>query len=352
MAENDYSIGFNDPILITGTGGFIGSRVVEALLRYGFTNLRCLVRASSNLTALNRVIAASRKDQIELMEGNLLNRSDCRRATENVSIVLHLAAGIEKTFAGCYMNSVIATRNLLDAVVESGSVKRFVNVSSIAVYSNRDTVKGGVLDETCEMDGEPVLRHEAYVYGKVKQDELVFDYGRRFSLPYVIVRPGDVFGPGKRKISGRVGVDSFGLFLHLGGTNPVPLTFVDNCAEAIALAGVKKGASGEVFNIVDDDLPSSRKFLRMYKKNVHHFRSLYLPYTITYFLCYLWEKYSAWSHGQLPPVFNRRSCTADWKRVRYSNRRIKEKLGWKPLVPMAEALRRYFEFMKGSEGGR
>jgi nucleoside-diphosphate-sugar epimerase len=246
------------------------------------------------------------------------------------------------------MNSVVATRNLLDANLRSGNLKRFVNVSSIAVYSNRDTKRGGVLEETCEVDEEPALRHEAYVYGKVRQDEMVLDYARRFNIPYVIVRPGDVFGPGKKKLSGRVGIDTFGVFLHLGGGNRVPLTYVDNCAEAIVLAGIKEGVDGEVFNIFDDDLPTSRKFLRMYKRNVRQFHSVAIPYRMTYFLCYLWERYSAYSKGQLPPVFNRRSCTADWKRVRYSNKKAKEKLGWSPKVAMNEAMERYFAYMKQS----
>jgi nucleoside-diphosphate-sugar epimerase len=351
MSESDFAANYDDPILVTGAGGFIGSRVVESLLAYGFSNLRCLVRGSSNLTALNRIILNSGKKQIQLIAGNLLSPDDCKRATDGASVIYHLAAGTEKTFPGCYMNSVVATRNLLDSFLKYGKPKRFVNVSSIAVYSNRDTSRGGVLDEKCEMDGESALRHEAYVYGKIKQDELVLDYTREFNIPYVIVRPGDVFGPGKRKISGRVGIDTFGIFLHLGGRNRVPLTYVDNCAEAIVLAGIKKGVDGEVFNIVDDNLPTSRRFLRLYKKNVARFRSLYIPYRMTYFLCYLWERYSASSNGQLPPVFNRRSCAADWKRVTYSNRKIREELGWKPRVPMDEALSRYFKFMKeGAEG--
>jgi nucleoside-diphosphate-sugar epimerase len=344
-----YIVKPEETILVTGANGFIGSRVVNTLVNYGFTDIRCLVRSSSKITALSNISDTSIKAKLHLIEGNLLSRDDCKRATEDVSVIFHLAAGIEKTFPGCYMNSVVATRNLLDSVLENGNLKRFVNVSSIAVYSNRDTSRRRMLDETCEMDGEPALRHEAYVFGKVKQDELVFDYARRFDIPYVIVRPGEVFGPGKRKISGRVGINTFGIFLHLGGRNQVPLTYVDNCAEAIVLAGVMKGVNREIFNVVDYNLPTSRKFLRMYKKNVRHFWSVYIPYRMTYFLCYLWEKYSAWSNGQLVPVFNRRQCVASWKTVRYSNQKIRDALGWKPRFPIDEALKRYFKYMRESE---
>ena len=67
---------------------------------------------------------------------------------------------------------------------------------------------------------------------------MVIEYGQKFGIPYVIVRPGVVYGPGKVNISNRVGIGTFGIFLHLGGSNEIPLTYVDNCAEAIALAGL------------------------------------------------------------------------------------------------------------------
>ena len=49
------------------------------------------------------------------------------------------------------------------------------------------------------------------------------EYGRKFGVPYVIVRPGSVYGPGKESITGRVGIDSFGIFLHMGGSTTYPL---------------------------------------------------------------------------------------------------------------------------------
>ena len=60
----------------------------------------------------------------------------------------------------------------------------------------------------------------------------------------------------------------------------MPFTYVDNCAEAIVLAGLRKGIEGEVINIVDDDLPKSREFLRLYKKQVRRFFSIPVPYRV------------------------------------------------------------------------
>jgi nucleoside-diphosphate-sugar epimerase len=103
------------------------------------------------------------------------------------------------------------------------------------------------------------------------------------------------------------------------------------------------GIDGEVFNVVDDDLPSSRQFLGLYKRNVRRFRSIYLPHPVSYALAALWERYSDWSEGQLPPVFTRSSWQAYWGRTRYTNEKVKTRLGWTPRVSTSEALRRYFQ---------
>jgi hypothetical protein len=68
------------------------------------------------------------------------------------------------------------------------------------------------------------------------------------------------------------------------------------------------------------------------------FRSIRIPYFAGYGLCSLWEQYSHWSKGQFPPAFNRRRCSAEWKSQRYSNKKLKERVGWRPRVPMNEAM--------------
>lgn len=347
--QDDWIINKSDRVLITGANGFIGSKVVEILIEYGFTRLRCLVRSDKNISKLQRIADSSKAD-VEFCQGNLLSRDDCLRAAEGVSIVYHLAAGVEKSFPGCFLNSVVTTRNLLDAVIQTQHLKRFVNISSIAVYSNEKIRRGGLLDESCEIDTKFVERCEPYTYGKAKQDEIVLEYSQKHNLPYVIVRPSVVFGPGKAKITDRIGTDTFGVFLHLGLNNRIPLTYVDNCAEAIVLAGLRRGIDGHVFNIFDDDLPRSREFLKLFKSKVRRFFSIPVPYPAWYSFNYLWERYSKWSEGQLPRVFNRRACAVYWKGNTYSNKKAKELLGWQPRVTMNEGLERFFTFMREVKG--
>jgi nucleoside-diphosphate-sugar epimerase len=335
---SEYIVSSGDRILVTGSNGFIGAKVVETLLNYGFSKLCCFVRPSSRLNRLEK--ALSRFDaakNVQLVTGDLLSSNDCRKAAQGVSIIYHLAAGMEKSFAGAFMNSALGTRNLMDAFLERGEPKRFVNVSSFAVYSNLSLKRGALLDETCPLEDVPQERFDAYGFGKLKQEQIVRQYGNKHNLPYVILRPGYVFGPGKRELNGRVATSTFGFLIQVDGSHLLPLTFVDNCAEAIVLAGLTAGIDGEVFNVVDDELLSGRQFLKLYKAKLER-SSVRIPYVAAYGLCFLWEKYAKWSNGQLPAVFNRRRCAAEWKGNRYSNQRLHERLDWKPRVPMKEAM--------------
>jgi nucleoside-diphosphate-sugar epimerase len=334
------------PVLVTGAAGFVGSRVVAALLRLGFERVLCNVRRSSDLALLTAAIPAEQAGRCQILEANLLSVEQCRKLSADVELVYHLVAGRGKSFPGCFQGSVITTRNLLEALVEHQRLKRFVNVSSFAVYSRFQSKRGALWDEGCPLEDNLDERHDAYAYGKLKQDELVRQYHERFGVPFTIVRPGIVFGPGKKAIPGFVGMDTFGIFMHLGGGGRLPLTYVDNCAEAIVLAGLVKGVEGDVFNVVDDELPTSRAFLRAYKRQVRNFWSVPIPYPAAYALCALWEWYAKRSDGQLPPVFNRRMCAFAWKGHRYSNRKPRERLGWQCRVAMPEALQRYFAYQK------
>jgi nucleoside-diphosphate-sugar epimerase len=337
--DRKFIVSADDRILVTGSNGFIGVKVVETLLDYGFSALRCFVRPSSRLEKLKRVLARyPQAKNVEIVSGDLLSQEDCGNAARGVSIIIHLAAGFDKSFAGAFMNSALTTRNLVESFLQAGQPKRFVNVSSFAVYSNLKMDRGALLDENCPLEDASQDRYDAYGFGKLKQEEIVRKYGQDKGLPYVILRPGAVFGPGKPELSGRVGINTFGFFAHLGGSNELPLTFVDNCAEAIVLAALTPGVDGEVFNVVDDEKMTSREFLSA-RKSVGNFFSIGVPYALADLGCRLWENYSKRSQGQLPPVFNRRRCAAEWKGNHYSNKKLHALLGWKPKVKMDDAMK-------------
>ena len=68
-----------------------------------------------------------------------------------------------------------------------------------------------------------------------------------------------------------------------------------------------------------------------------------MPRFASYLFYALWEEYARWSQGQLPPVYNRRTWHAYWKKTDYSNRKLKHRLGWMPRVPTAIGLDLFFK---------
>jgi nucleoside-diphosphate-sugar epimerase len=330
----------DERVLVTGAGGFIGKRVVGKLIEAGYRMVRCFVRPGSDVTALDKLAQENHGAAIEIFRGTLLNREDCAAAVEDVCTVIHLAMKSDKSFASSYMNTVVTTRNLLDALSPS-RIKRFVNVSSFAVYSTKHLKKGDVLDEGCPVGEDILERHEAYAYAKWKQDQLVHSHCERYGISYVTLRPGAVYGPSQNKISGRVGIDTFGIFIQIGRENLIPLSYVDNCADAIVLAAATKDLGNEIINVVDGDLVKSKEFLKRYKRKHQGFKSLYCPYPVFYGFSYAWEKYAKWSHNQLPPVFNRNRCRTYHKSLRFSNEKLINLLGWQQRVPTDEGIESY-----------
>ena len=145
----------DDRILITGATGFIGSVVVANLAERGFRNLRVIVRPSTN-TAKLEALADRTGSTIRIIRGDLRSPGDCEAATGGAVAILHLAASRgEKSFPDAFLNSVVTTRNLLEAARKDDSLRRFVNVSSFTVYSNRNKPTGRILDETCPIEQEP-----------------------------------------------------------------------------------------------------------------------------------------------------------------------------------------------------
>lgn len=331
-------------ILVTGASGFLGTALVERLLARGERDLRCFLRTGSDKRRLEALAARYPEANVEFFTGTLGTVAGAQKAIEGVDLVHHLAASLVGAAADIFLNTVVASKNLLEAIGASGRPIKVVLVSSFGVYGVADLAKGHLVDESTPVEPHPE-RRDLYSQAKVRQERLFRDYQAKYGFPLVVIRPGVIYGPRGSRFSSRVGIDLMGLFLYLGGKNVLPLSYVDNCAEAIAIAGQRDAANGQTYNAVDDDLPTCKDYLARYRKEVKPIRVLPIPYPVMQGISTLVQKYSAYSKGQLPAIFTPYKAATSWKGNRFDNAKLKS-LGWRPIVSTEEGISRAFAWFR------
>ena len=225
---------------------------------------------------------------------------------------------------------------------------RIVLCSSFAVYGVAGLPRGAVVNEDTPLEPHPEKR-DVYSQVKLRQERLFREYQEKHGFELVVVRPGVIYGPGGSPFSSRVGLSLFGLFLHLGGRNLLPLSYVDNCAEAIALAGRAPGAAEQAINVHDDDMPTCKAYLDAYREQVRPLRTVSVPLPALQLLSVAVERYHRWSRGQLPAIFTPYKTATAWRGNRFDNAKLKG-LGWRQLVPTDEGMRRTFAQLRGLAG--
>jgi len=335
-------------VLVTGAGGFLGVRTVERLIAHGYVDIRCFLRDPSKTTALKRVSQSCPSAQLEYCYGNLRSKADCVNAVEGAALVIHLAAGLKGSPAELVADSVVASRNLLEAIDARPSPPiqqtRIVLVSSFGVYGVASLARGARITEKTPLETHPELR-DAYSYSKLRQEQLFWEHQQNTGFELVVLRPGVIYGPGGGTFSNRVGLQIGPVFAFLGGNNVLPLSHVANCAEAIVVAGTHPDTAGQIFNVHDDDLPTTAKYLHEYKRRVRKIRSIRLPYFVTQTLATMLEAYHRRSQGQLPAVLTRYKAAAAWAGNKFDNAKLRS-TGWRQLVSTADGMAETFRSLR------
>ena len=326
-------------ILVTGAAGFLGRALITRLLAHGYTNIRCNVRRQADISKLDALLGRDAQSRLEYCVANLRYPEDAARAVDDVQLIFHLAAGKKGTAADLFLDSVVASRNLLDAV---GNCKplRIVLVSSFGVYGVASLGRRTKVNEQTILEPHPEWR-DYYSFSKLRQEQLFWEYKRRSGFELVVLRPGVIYGPEGGHFSNRVGLTIGNWLLHFGGSNLLPLSYLDNCAEAVMFAGTHERASGQVYNVHDDDLPTCREYLRAYRKNVAKVRFITVPYFGVRLLSYCVTKYHRYSKGQLPAILTPYKAASQWGGNRFDNSKL-HSIGWRQSIPTAEGLRRTF----------
>lgn len=335
-------------VLVTGAGGFLGVNVVTRMLTHGYTDIRCFLRDRGKAERLLALQESYPGAQLELCYGNLRSKSDCAKAVADVSLVVHLAAGLKGAPAELFADSVVVSRNLLEGLEAREGMSmgqtRVVLVSSFGVYGVVPLGRGARVDETTPLEDHPELR-DPYSHSKLRQEQLFWEYQKKDGFELVVLRPGVIYGPGGGAFSSRVGLQIGPVFFHLGGSNLLPLSFVANCAEAIVVAAGDSDSAGQAYNVHDDDLPTASRYLREYKRHVKRIRSIRLPYFATRLLARWLQGYHRRSQGQLPGILTLYKVAAAWGGNRFSNAKL-HALGWQQLVSTPDAMAQTFEYLR------
>lgn len=330
--------------LVTGANGFLGRSLVERLASHGVKKIRCFLREGGDESALRQVGQDYPDSTIEFFYGTLSSQEDCQKSLKGVSRVYHLAAGLTGAISDMFSNTVVTTKLLLDAIVSENTPIEMVFISSFSIYGVSNMPKGFEIDENAPLEQNPTKR-DAYSFVKNFQENLVLDYQKKHDIPTVILRPGVIYGPGGSPISPRVGIKIGSFFLFLGGSNLIPLSYVDNCSEAIVVAGnlVKEGV--QIFNVHDNDLPTAKEYLRRYKNQVAKFPTIPVPYFGLTLISKIVKWYHNYSEGQLPDIFTPYKTASMWKGNKFNNSKLRG-IGWEPIVSTPEGMDKTFKFEK------
>lgn len=312
--------------LITGASGFLGRHILLRLQRDGIA-ARALVRNAGSLPR-----------EVESVIGDLTDEGSLRRAVEGIDVVLHAAARVATSgsWAEFYAANVEGTAALIRTAVAAG-VRRIVHVSSLSVYA----VPADGVTITEDSDYEAGAGERGfYSRSKLIADRLALQAARG-GAPVTIIRPGLLFGPGRRPALARRAFAAGPFRMILGSPKYLlPMSFVENVADAIWLAAVAEDAVGRAYTVVDANIPQAEYAQRYREAAREHWRPLYIPAAL------LMPAARGAEIGfkllrRASPLTRHQLRRTTWSAY-YDCARAERELGWRPQVELAEGLRRSF----------
>jgi UDP-glucuronate 4-epimerase len=309
--------------LITGSAGFIGSHLAEALLASGVA-VRGIDRLSDYYApAVKRDnLAAVRelgRERFEFIEADLAEPGVCEAALAGVTQVFHLAGqpGVRPSWGENFdvynRDNLMATQRLLEAAV-GRDLHRFVIASSSSVYGNAETFPTSEL--SCPAPISP------YGVTKLAAEQMALLYHEAFEVPSVSLRYFTIFGPRQRPdmafhrfISAALSGDR--IQVYGDGRQIRDLTYVSDCVEATIAAG-ERAEPGGVYNVAGGNCASVRDVLDVLQELSR------APLSVAY--------------GDAKP--------GDARRTGASTERLVNDLSFTPCVSLEEGLRREYEWLR------
>jgi NAD dependent epimerase/dehydratase len=236
-------------VLVTGGAGFIGSHLVEMLVREGY-RVRAFVHYNSQGKWHHlEHVADEIREAIEIVPGDIADAGSVSKAVAGCDWVFHLAAliGIPYSYvapSSYVQTNIIGTLNVLDACRQHG-VERMLHTSTSETYGSAQYVP---IDEK-----HPIVGQSPYSATKIGADKLAESYWLSFEMPTTTVRPFNTYGPrqSQRAIIPTIMTQAIaGNELKLGNLDPVrDLTFVTDTAAGFLAAARSARTIGQTVNL-------------------------------------------------------------------------------------------------------
>lgn len=328
-------------ILVTGGNGFIGSHLVERLLREKH-KVKVLLRKRQSNRQNKESTKFLSKLNVYICYGDLSDKESLEKAVKGVDAVFHLA-GIASTLPiprkTYFLVNSIGTKNLLDACRKNKKIKKIIIMSSIAAAG--PSRNGIIVNEKTEC--KPI---DAYGESKLEAEKISIKYFKKYKLPIVMLRPGLVFGPRdfmKFKLFKAVKKRFFPVSSE---KKIIDFLYVGNLIEACLLA--LNGKNGEIYHISDSRLYSINEIIGSIEKaekikvlpiKFPSFSFVVLGGIIEFF-------------GKIfgfRPVFKHN--TTKWMTTKYwysDISKAKKEIGYVGKIPLDEGIKRTFEYYKNN----
>ncbi len=313
--------------LVTGANGFLGRHVVAALVERGH-DVRAMVRPATNISRLGW------GSEVDIFRADLRNSKDLTNAFDGVDVLIHLAATVVGDEDGQLAETAIGTTRLLQAMATSQAT-RLVLASSFSVYDWE--VARGTLTEDTPLAGN-LYQRDGYAVAKTWQERITRRAAQDHQWQLTVLRPGFIWGRGNDYLA-CLG-QSFGpLHVVVGPQTTLPLTHVQNCADAFALAAERPHAG--TFNVVDDESITAWRYMAAYRRGVQ-LGGVRVPVPYRLFLVgtHLAQRTSRVifnGKGKLPSLLVPCRFKARFKPLRYTNAKLKAAFEWQPRLSFADA---------------
>ncbi len=322
-------------VAVTGANGFLGTHLVERLLRAG-QRVHALVRKPAF------VPDALRRDGVTLFSGELSDPAALERAFSGCAAVVHLATGGGDTWADFERTMLGGARTVANACAASGA-KRLVYTSSIAVYDLGDASAAPVTEDA-PLDPDPA-RRSLYARGKIATEALLralaVEQKLEPKLELVLARPGLVVGSRGAPQHSGVGfwAKDSQVFGWGGGNKALPFVTVEDVADGLARMALLPAAANRSYNLVGDVRLTAREWVELLRNRLHRDFQFH-PESITrWYLEELFKyavKLAIRKPGAEAPSF-RDLATRSAARP-FDNTAPKRELGWQPIADRAAFL--------------